>query len=371
MPAADPVREVLFVAHSSQASGAEKIMLALAELAVARGYRVRVACPAGPLSARLPDTVAHQPLPELGLTGQQGVERLRAAVIMVWRWLRAALILRRLARPASVTTVVNSTMALPAVALTLPRRRTAVWLVHDVLAGRRQFVVARLGRLAVGRAVAVSERAAVPVRQCGFDVRVARQGVAWPVEPAPVVDRAPLVAGILGVVTAWKGHHVLLAAAAGVPDLRIEIAGSAHPGDEPYLAELRARAERSDLAGRVRFLGAVDALDTLRGWDILVSASVLPEAGPLVVLEAMSVGVPVVATDHGGNATPDTAVCVPPDDPDALRAALETLVRDPDLRADLRARGRAHIAADHDLSVTLPRMLDALLARDQNETVGP
>ncbi len=372
MPVDSSARELVFVAHSGRASGAEKIMLTLAERAVAEGWRVRVVCPDGPLRKLLPATVGHVAIPELGLAGQRGGQRLRAAAVMLWRWALAARVLRRVARTAGVRLVVNSTMALPAVALALPPRRAAVWLVHDVVAGRRQRTVARVGRRAVGRAVAVSERAAAPVRALGFEVEVARQGVRWPVEAAPVVERSPLVVGILGVVTEWKGQHVLLAAAAGLPEVVIEIAGSPHPGDEPYLAALRERARRPDLAGRVRFLGNVDPLPRIRGWDVLVSASVLPEAGPLVVLEAMSVGVPVVATGHGGNVTDDTAVCVAPDDPVALREALRRLGREPDLRARLRDSGRAAVAARHDLAETLPRMLDVLLGTpDQIEEVGP
>lgn len=371
MPADSGTGELVFVAHTAQASGAEKVMLDVIEVAVARGHRVVVVCPTGPLSARLPDSVGHLPIRELGLTGQRGAARIRAALVMLWRWFQAAIVLRKVFRGDRVELVVNSTMALPAVALSVPRRRSTVWLVHDILASRRQFVVARIGRRAVGRAVAVSERAAAPVRALGFDVDVAWLGVTWPVEAAPIVERRPPVIGILGVITAWKGHHVLLAAAAELPEVGIEIAGTALPGDEPYLAELRERAARPDLAGRVRFLGHVDPLVTVRGWDVLVSASVLPEAGPLAVLEAMSLGVPVVATDHGGNVTDEVALCVAPDDPAALGEALRRLVHDPQLRARLREAGRAHIATRHDRSRTLPRMVDVLLGVDHSNLSVP
>ncbi|MFF2083078.1 glycosyltransferase family 4 protein [Nocardia sp. NPDC058176] len=361
MSADSPARDLVFVAHSGQASGAEKVMLGLVDLALSRGHRVRVACPDGPLSALLPAAVERVPIPELGLTGQRGGRRLLAATTMARHWVRAARVFRALSRRDRAQIIVNSTMALPAVALARPRRGSTVWLVHDILASRRQVLVAKAGRRAVGRAVAVSERAADPVRQLGFDVRVARQGVPWPVEPVPVRERAPVVVGILGVITEWKGHHVLLDAVAQVPEIALEIAGAAHPGDEPYLDALRERSQRTNLAGRVRFLGRVDAMTTLRDWDILVSASVLPEAGPLVVLEAMSLGVAVVATDHGGNVTADTALCVPADDPSALRAALRRLADDPALRAQLRAAGRTHVATHHDRSHTEPRMLNLLV----------
>ncbi|MCA2207191.1 glycosyltransferase family 4 protein [Nocardia rosealba] len=359
MPGAD--RDLLFVAHSAQASGAEKVMLDLIEVAVARGYRVRVACPVGALSLRLPGSVGHVAIPELGLSGQQGGARFAAALVMLWHWVLAAAALRKASRGGRARLVVNSTMALPAVAMSVPRRRDTVWLVHDILASTRQFAVARIGRLALARAVAVSERAAAPVRALGIETEVAWLGVPWPVEPAPVVVRSHPVVGILGVITEWKGHHVLLEAVAALPEVSVEIAGKALPGDEPYLARLRDRAAQPDLAGRVHFLGHVDPLPTIRGWDVLVSASVLPEAGPLVVLEAMSVGVPVVATDHGGNVSTDVAVCVRPDDPHALREALSRITADHALRARLREAGLAKIATRHNRTRTRPHMFDRVV----------
>ncbi|MGW0323797.1 glycosyltransferase family 4 protein [Nocardia sp. NPDC003183] len=361
MPDSDHGRELVFVAHTGQASGAENVMLALVDLALERGYRVRVACPDGPLRERLPAAVEHIGIAGLGLAGERGLRRLTAALEMLKNWIGAARRLRKPLRDSRTRIIVNSTMALPALALACPHRRSAAWLVHDILASRRQYGAAWAGRAAVGHAIAVSETAAEPLRRRGFDVDVVCNGVTWPVEPAPVIERTPPVVGILGVVTSWKGHHVLLEAVAGLPEVRLEIAGRALPGDVTYLAELRERAEQPDLAGRVAFLGQVDAMTTLRGWDAVISASVLPEAGQLVVLEAMSLGVPVIATDHGGYADDRVMVCVPPADPVALRAAIERVTGDPRLRSRLHEDGRARVAAAHDRSRTLPQMLDALL----------
>ncbi|GGK33544.1 glycosyltransferase family 4 protein [Nocardia camponoti] len=355
-------RDLLFIAHTGQASGAENVMLSLVEVALMRGDRVRVACPDGPLCARLPDGVSRVVIPPLGLTGERGARRLVAASVMFARWARAAFVLRKPLRSSQVDVIINSTMALPAVALARPDRATTTWLVHDILASGRQYAAARAGRRAVRHAVAVSEAAATPVRAQGISVSVAVNGVTWPVDAAsaPAV-REPAVIGILGVITEWKGHHVLLDAVARVPDVVVEIAGSALPGDEEYLAQLRTRAAKPDLAGRVRFLGRVDALPTLRGWDALVSASVLPEAGQLVVLEAMSVGIPVIATDHGGYADERVMVCVPPNDAGALAKGIAGLVTDLALRQRLSLAGRARVRESHDRSVTVLAMLDALV----------
>lgn len=73
-------------------------------------------------------------------------------------------------------------------------------------------------------------------------------------------------------------------------------------------------------------------------WAIAVLASVLPEAGPLGVLESMAAGLPVVATDLGGAAeylSDGVGVLVAPGDPAALAHALSNLIANP-ARRDLR-----------------------------------
>ena len=119
---------------------------------------------------------------------------------------------------------------------------------------------------------------------------------------ATATDPSHPVIGILAVLAAWKGHDVLLEAVARIPEVTLEIAGTAFPGSEDWERQLRERAARPDLAGRVRFLGHTDPETVFPRWDLIVSASTSPEAGPLGVLEAMAAGVPVLGTAHGGTA---------------------------------------------------------------------
>ena len=80
-----------------------------------------------------------------------------------------------------------------------------------------------------------------------------------------------------------------------------------------------------------------------------MSASIDPEAGPLTALEAMSVGVPFVATDHGGvtEVLGEAGLLVPPGDADALAAAITRLLDDAALRARCHAAGPPAIVAQH------------------------
>jgi glycosyltransferase involved in cell wall biosynthesis len=149
----------------------------------------------------------------------------------------------------------------------------------------------------------------------------------------------------LGRLVPIKGADVLVDAAAFGADLTIVIAGD---GPERAALERRARARGVD----VRFLGAVDGrrrAELLAACDVVaVPSRVLGdgrhEGMPTVVIEAMSSGVPVVATASGGIPEVvrdgESGLLVPPDDPGALASAIARLRADGALRAASVARGR-------------------------------
>jgi glycosyltransferase involved in cell wall biosynthesis len=98
-------------------------------------------------------------------------------------------------------------------------------------------------------------------------------------------------------------------------------------GDGPERTELEALASTSGLRGRVEFLGfRTDVPALLAGADAFVLPSAM-EQQPLVLIEALGAGKPVVATDVGGVAemVPGAGLLVPPGDVPALAHALEEL----------------------------------------------
>jgi glycosyltransferase involved in cell wall biosynthesis len=115
-------------------------------------------------------------------------------------------------------------------------------------------------------------------------------------------------------------------------------------GEGPLRAELEAQATRLGIAQRVMFAGArSDARQLMRE----AAAVLVPsrwEGLPLVVLEALAAGTPVVATAVRGMRellTPETAALVPPDDPDALAQALRRILTDDGYASALETAGRA------------------------------
>lgn len=174
----------------------------------------------------------------------------------------------------------------------------------------------------------------------------------------PVKRPRPYVLGI-GRLVPQKGFDVLLRAwsKSALPDFDLVIAG-----DGVARAELEQLA--ADLNVDAVFLGAVTRRDVpglFRGAQAFVLPSRHEPMG-IVSLEAMAAGTPVVATRVGG--VPElvhdgeTGVLVPPDDVQALSAALQRVLRDADLRSRLAASASAHVER-FDWSLITDEYLDA------------
>ena len=90
---------------------------------------------------------------------------------------------------------------------------------------------------------------------------------------------------------------------------------------------------------RVRFLGMVDDIAALMGLASCVVSTSTWEGLPLALLEALSLGAPVVATAVDGVTDlvpPAAAVLVAPGDPAAVSEAISRVLADDDLATDLR-----------------------------------
>lgn len=132
---------------------------------------------------------------------------------------------------------------------------------------------------------------------------------------------------------------------AAIPDVGIRIVG-----DGPELARTRRLAERLGVEDRVSFLGSLDSVSTLRNEYASASVFCLPslqEGFGIVLLEAMSHGLPIVATHCGAipEVAPhgETSLLVPPRDPDALAHALVRILTDSNLAAQLGTAGKQRV----------------------------
>jgi colanic acid/amylovoran biosynthesis glycosyltransferase len=132
-------------------------------------------------------------------------------------------------------------------------------------------------------------------------------------------------------------------------------------GDGPDLAALTKQVEAAGLVEQTHFHGRLTRAEIaalLRGADVVVTPSVPTSNGrreglPVVLMEAMGSGVPVVASDLSG--IPElvidgqTGLLVAPGDVKGLAKALEQLYRQPELRRRLGQAGREKVTLEFDL----------------------
>ena len=161
--------------------------------------------------------------------------------------------------------------------------------------------------------------------------------------PLPAdLSEGPLV-GVVARLQPEKGVASFLKAAARVAE-EVPAATFVVVGDGPLRKELFGLAEELGVQDRVLFLGfRPDAQALLELMDVVAVPSV-SEGTPLVVLEAMAAGVPVVASSVGGipgQIRPGReGILVPPGDSGALGDALVALLRDPERARRMGRAGR-------------------------------
>ena len=173
-------------------------------------------------------------------------------------------------------------------------------------------------------------------------------------------DRGPtrpgeLVVAWIGSLESVKGLDVLVDALAGVEGVRVLLAG-----DGPSRDALVARLAAAGLTDRVELLGRVaNPEEVLERADALLLTS-LAESCPMVLLQAMSAGLPALATTVGG--VPEVlregreGLLVPAGDAARVAAALSVLRDDPARRRAMGDAARERVLAAYTLEHCLDRL---------------
>jgi glycosyltransferase involved in cell wall biosynthesis len=247
-----------------------------------------------------------------------------------------------------------------------------VYTEHNVVDYYRQ-PTRSLNRLTYGRndaVIAVSEAVAESISAYpGPEPIVVPNGVvvARPSKEELTRVRSELGIGIdtplvvhVGNIRPHKGHNTLIDAVALLAKDRpeavfVSIGAEKHEGD---LDRVRAKARDLGIQDRIRFLGRrEDALTYMAAADVVVNPSDV-EGLPLSVLEALSLGRPVVATAVGGvpSVVLDnvTGILVDPGDPRQLAGAIVRAIESPDsgMWGDAGAR---LVSRDHGLAGMIER----------------
>jgi L-malate glycosyltransferase len=203
------------------------------------------------------------------------------------------------------------------------------------------------------------------------DVRCIRNGIDL-ARVVPTLERSAMraqlgiapdtfVVGTVGRLMPIKGFEYLLEAFAqlrrqqGPQESKLVIVG-----DGPLRAVLGQCAGNNGLSHDVEFLGMrTDVYNLMRVFDVFALSS-LHEGVPMVLLEAMALGVPIVASHVGG--IPEIlddrreALLVPAKDPEALARAIGAVAASSELRAELIRAARVRVETQFSIQSSAAKM---------------
>jgi L-malate glycosyltransferase len=377
---------ILYVSHTAVVSGAERSLLDLLG-ALPESVRPLLAAPPGQLS----DLAQARGIATTPITGTAGSLRvhplhtpraLAEMAIAGWQVRRAA------ASHRADLVHANSIRAGLVLALARLGRTSRVVHVRDCLPPSRMGDAAlRLFARTATRVIANSNYTAASVRAAAphADIDVVHNPVELARFDPQQIDRSAararlgeagadgrLLLGVVAQLSPWKGQDTAIEALARLVGQGLDahlllvgaakfVARSTRFDNEDYVAGLRELVARIGLEGRVSWLGErEDVPELIRAMDVLLLPS-WEEPFGRALIEAMALGVPVVATDVGG---PMEIVeqgrqgyLVAPRRADDWAQAIERLARSPDEAAAMgragRERARALFTIDRHVRATL------------------
>jgi glycosyltransferase involved in cell wall biosynthesis len=162
-----------------------------------------------------------------------------------------------------------------------------------------------------------------------------------------------LVVGVVGRITPQKGQHVVLEAASELTrrgrNVSIVFVGAPdphNPEDNSYLSFLKSFVKGSGLEGQISWAGyQEDPNPFYAGCDVIVIPSTVSEGLPMVALEAMQLGIPVIGSSVGGILEivreGVNGFLFPPKNAAALADCVQRVLDDSELLGQLKAEALA------------------------------
>lgn len=166
-----------------------------------------------------------------------------------------------------------------------------------------------------------------------------------------ISDTSPLV-GISGTIRFWKGQDVVVKAIhllkKTFPNITCLIIGDSPKDQAEYEGKLHGLIEELAISNNVRFLGHQDRVfDFINAIDVPIHASTVPEPFGRVIIEAMSLEKPIVASRAGGVTEivveGETGLMFTPGDANELAACVAKLLENPDLARTMGRNGKLRV----------------------------
>jgi glycosyltransferase involved in cell wall biosynthesis len=362
---------ILFLEQQAHRAGAQRVLAEVLR-AVEPDYLPIVGFPEdGPFVEEIKSRGIETFLYPLGRysSGRKSVADVRNLVLRSFYcgWLLARLIRRRGIR----LVYINGPRSL--IAATLAARLTgtpAVFHLHLTMTRASDIFVASRAAKYVTKILACSATTAAALLAGHTELKSKLRVIYNPVRALPaaapcsaqadwlcadVPNGRAFVVGVVGRITPQKGQHVVLDAALEVARrgraLRVIFVGAPGPHsfeDDFYLSSLRLFVRDSSLEGQVTWAGYQEDPNPVYGvCDIVVIPSTVSEGLPMVAIESMQLGIPVIGSNVGG--IPEivrdgvNGFLVPPNNAEALADRIQQLLDDGELLKRMKVNALASV----------------------------
>jgi len=353
-------KKILFLHGSNDLYGASRVLIQLLALLGAEGHELHLVLPyRGPLDKVLSGQQVRISYYNLGVLRRKYLS-LVGLLNRSCKIFRAVNFLTRYLRSQQIDLVYsNTTVVLSGGIAARLRGLPSIYHCHELPASKGLYasLMGRLIQRLATRVIVVSEAVRTHWSQWVDPEKLCRvyNAVSLPNQLPSADKTSPYQLTAIGRISPLKGHQYLVEMAAILmrqrADLQLVIVGDVFKGYESYEESLKEQVRSLGLEDRIHLLGfRADMAAVFASTDLLIHPSILPDSLPTVLLEAMSHGIPVVATQLGGNIElldrGKNGLLIPVEDAETAAAQVLAYIED-------QALQQAHIARSHQRLATI------------------
>ena len=377
---------ILITNPGSNLYGSDRMTVETAKALIARGFRVTVTTPdSGPLVRLLKDagaTVIQQGTPVIRKSSLSPRGMLRLAIDAVTSVVSSWRLLRRVGAATVLVNTITTPLWFPVARLA--GTRVACHL-HEAEASVRapvrwaMYAPLHFCQRVIANSTYTAHVLSDSSRGLGGRVRVVHNTVPGPekvVAPRPSLgDEVRLL--YVGRLSRRKGPDVVVEALSllreGGTRAHLDIVGDVFPGNESYETELRNLIARRGLLQQIELHGfQSEVWPHIADCDVVVVPSVGEESFGNTAVEAALAARPVVVSDIAGlreaTSASESAIRVPPGNPEAVRQAIETMVQDWDGYCASAVADSTRVASKFSATVYANALIAALSLKNPGPT---
>ncbi len=302
------MKKIVFLHSSSELYGSDRSLLNLIKYMDKSKYSIFVILPCdGPLVEELKNIGVNVVIKEIAVLRRKDLAFFNMCKY-IKNFFKSVLFLKKFFKENNIDIVYTNTSVIfvGGVAAKLTRKKS-IWHVREIISNKfERMIVGKMVNIFSDIIIANSKATGEAITKNKNKLRVVYNAIEVK-DDFCIKDKKTdnIVIGMAGRINRWKGQGLFVDMAEKVlkeeKQVKFLIAGEVYQGEDALRVNLKNKIKEKNLSEKVILLGLVNNMNEFyKGLDIFVLPSIKPEPFGLVVIEAMSHKLPVVATNHGG-----------------------------------------------------------------------